>query len=499
MVTKSIYANGSKGHHKFTLNVQEDSTSTSENQSLLSFNFVISASNSTWQWRSYNNITYSITIGTETYTGTIPNFNGNTTTIRSVSNIEITHNSDGTKTIPISFAVTDPNSVNYTCGNASESSTMTLTSLHEPPRITNVSIEELSINNINNNDYVNYLSSKRYTITATTSDGATIQEYRVINGDYAEVSTTSNIITMNFNNKQIYTETRDGVTTPIIKIKLTDDKGGISYTELTNQVFIDYAFPTIIATSTTVKRNGQSSGKVKLNLQGNFTNKTIGEQANYVIIDFKYWQKDRENEPQQTYNIPNNSITISNNNISITNWEMEKLGQEITDVNKDYAYFFKFIITDAFGKTNNVTVLCTSGEYLMCKFKNRVDFKKITQQNKDLQLLPISLFHSNNGTNDNITLNDDPTKYSYLELLGADNNGVKGVYVKIANPTDQDIIHINIIEAGSTSTYIRRTQYRIDGNTLKKANAGYVRIVGSNVSSTLDDNYIYITDVLGYM
>lgn len=385
MITKSIYAMGSKGHHRFTLNVQEDSTSISENQSLLSFKFIISATNSTWQWRSYNNITYSITIGENTYTGTIPNFNGNTTTIRSISGIEITHNNDGTKTIPISFRVVDPNSVNYTCGNASESSTMVLTDLHTPPSIDSFTTTELNISGIGTNDYVNYISKKQYVINAITYDDATITEYRVLNGDRVVTSSTNTII-IDFQNYNITTALIDGVVRPDIKFEIIDNKGGKSVYQLMNLSLINYAPPNIITTSSNIKRNGQSTGEVNLNLSATFTAGTIGNitnDINTISLQFAYW-KTNEAESTIYYTIPTSAISISENDLNIYNWTMQKNNATINDVDVDDSYYFKIIFIDAFNNISEATLLCNQGKYLMCKFKDRVDFLKATQKNNPI-------------------------------------------------------------------------------------------------------------------
>lgn len=133
-VTKSINTNGSKGHHKFTLTVTEG-TITSEhianNVSPVGFSFVLSAVQTGWDWSGWGDkISYTITIGTNTYSGTIPSYNGSSTvTLKSGSNIPIPHNSDGSKTLSISFSVSDSTGVNYTCGNASTSGSLTLTAI----------------------------------------------------------------------------------------------------------------------------------------------------------------------------------------------------------------------------------------------------------------------------------------------------------------------------------------------------------------------------------
>ena len=130
-----IYANGAKGHHKFTLDVTETATSIENNTSTLSYTFKLSPVQKGWDWSGWGSkISYSIDINGTKYTGTIPSYDGSSTvTLKSGKDIPIEHSSDGTKTINISFSVSDGAGQSYTCGNASQSGTMALTTI---PRAT---------------------------------------------------------------------------------------------------------------------------------------------------------------------------------------------------------------------------------------------------------------------------------------------------------------------------------------------------------------------------
>ena len=127
----TITKNGAKGHHKFTLEVVENSTSIADNTSSLSFAFKISSLGGGWDWYGWgSNISYTVTINGTKYTGTIPDYDGSSTvTLKSGSNIKIEHNTDGKKEISISFSVDDNANQYYTCGDASASGTMTLTDI----------------------------------------------------------------------------------------------------------------------------------------------------------------------------------------------------------------------------------------------------------------------------------------------------------------------------------------------------------------------------------
>ncbi len=130
LITKSITGNGAKGHHYFVLKVDENSTNIANNTSSLSFSFVISNYGGAWDWYYWGQqISYSININGKVYSGYIPNYDGVSTVTLNSGSLTIEHNSDGKKDINISFSVVDNTGQTYTCGNASASGTMTLTTI----------------------------------------------------------------------------------------------------------------------------------------------------------------------------------------------------------------------------------------------------------------------------------------------------------------------------------------------------------------------------------
>ena len=140
----SISANGSKGHHKFTLNVTGGSTSAKDNTSTVSFSFVISSLGGGWNWEQWGaNITYTVTINGTKYTGSIANYDGYSDVTLKSGSLTVAHNTDGNKTISYSFSVTDTSGTTYTCGNASASGSLALATI---PRY--LSITSLNISNI---------------------------------------------------------------------------------------------------------------------------------------------------------------------------------------------------------------------------------------------------------------------------------------------------------------------------------------------------------------
>lgn len=135
--TKIIEANGSKGHHKFTLTITENSTDITNNTSSVSFSFVLSPVVKDYDW-SYSNtipVTYSININGTAYSGNIMKYDGVSTVTITSNSLTVAHNQDGTKTISCSFSISDIDK-SFLPGAVSKSDTMTLTAIPRAATIT---------------------------------------------------------------------------------------------------------------------------------------------------------------------------------------------------------------------------------------------------------------------------------------------------------------------------------------------------------------------------
>lgn len=109
-----------------------------------------------------------------------------------------------------------------------------------------------------------------------------------------------------------------------------------------------------------------------------------------------------------------------------------------------------------------------------------------------------TLYDNAAGSTGTITLSQAASNFEYLEIFFTDNNGEKGGYAKIHYPYEK-VVNLSIIEAGGTTTHIRRTSYTISGATMTPdtTNAGFVKLTGTAVSHTTGTNYIKITRVVG--
>lgn len=126
--TKSISANGSRGHHKFTLNVTENNTSVENNTSHVSWSLILSPIQNGWDWYYSNQtpVTYNVIFNGKTYTGSVMNYNGSATITIASGTETVEHNDDGNKTISFGFSISSLN-YDYLPGSANASGNMALT------------------------------------------------------------------------------------------------------------------------------------------------------------------------------------------------------------------------------------------------------------------------------------------------------------------------------------------------------------------------------------
>lgn len=135
--TDTISDTGSKGHHKFSLKVTEDSTSTSGNTSSVSFKFTMTDVKSGYDWYYDNTVpvTWSLTVAGQSYSGKIMDYDGSGTITLKTGTLTVSHSSDGTKSISYKFSVSSI-SKSYLPGSASASGSMTLTKIPRQATLT---------------------------------------------------------------------------------------------------------------------------------------------------------------------------------------------------------------------------------------------------------------------------------------------------------------------------------------------------------------------------
>ena len=296
---------------------------------------------------------------------------------------DIQHKSNGTCTLYVKNHLLTSTSSSYSYiprDTEQESEALTLHQLHTAPSLNISSITETNTYlGVSNDVFVQNLSRKSYAFTPILYDSATATNVTISNGSTTSNTNTTSPKILDFTNKTLYTSANVLPIKAVIKDNLNSTgEVLINYSASTKCIF--YTKPTI-NTSTSVKRNGQLSGKVLLNLYATFYNKTIGSTTNTITIQYKFWEKDTT-EPSSWNNI--NNPTISGNNITVSNYEIGSNNTSASNYfNPQKAYNVKIYIKDAMRNYSGtymgdtITKTIPLGEDVWGEYKDRLRIKKI--------------------------------------------------------------------------------------------------------------------------
>ena len=135
--TKIISAVASRGHHKFTLTVTENSIDNNKNTSSISWKLKMEPESKGYRWEYSSSIpvTYRINIAGTSHVGNIMNYNGSDTIVLKSGDVIIKHDINGEKSIECGFSVSSIDAY-YLPGSANISDTIQLTSI---PRASSIS------------------------------------------------------------------------------------------------------------------------------------------------------------------------------------------------------------------------------------------------------------------------------------------------------------------------------------------------------------------------
>lgn len=255
---------------------------------------------------------------------------------------------------------------------------------HTPPSNVDFYLEETSEKLINagipETTYVKSLSNKRVTMAYTLHDEATASRYG-IQDKYNTYTFNTNPFIIDGN--AIKDELGNKIT---FKTFVIDNMNGVGYSNSIVYDYIDYNSINLIETATTAKRDGQMSGKVKLNIVGTFYNGVIGNvtQTKPVVKYFYYKVGDT---PPATYDhtIPSENIIVNGNNFSVTDYQIGSTDETASNYfNPSYRYRVFIHVEDNFTEYNLNVRSITVGEATWTEYPDKVDFKKITIQGKDI-------------------------------------------------------------------------------------------------------------------
>ena len=379
----------------------------------------------------------------------------------------IQHDTDGSKTITITGKLTGATGTSLAGKSSSGSFNAKLDDLHKPPSDvvytmteTNQKLIDLGIAD---NIFVKDLSIKSFDISGTLYDNATIKEYAIFNRLNAYSSTTLPVI-VNLTQTELQTDTTYVTKIPI-KAQIIDsfDTAGYSSDDLYD--YIQYNKITLIETSTTTKRNGQTSGKVRLNVKGIYFNGDVGsavQSGEYKpIIKYKFWKLNDEEPTTFDYQIPIENITISDGTYSVSNYEIGTTDETQPNYfNPDYAYRVKIYVEDNFTTYESQEKSIPVGEATWTEYKDRVDFKKITIKGNEVVLNNYSTEEQRVGT----WINGKPL-YRKVIILENGTNTTNTVTYALSNYNIKDVEEIFVVHPSyySAGTYTYPFSY-YDGN-----------------------------------
>lgn len=352
--------------------------------------------NNSWGWSGFNKIYMErytkandeagYTFRNNTQLKSLPTNNANNWVNCGSWSDNIQHKSNGTCTLYVKNHLLTATSSSYSYipqDTEQESEAITLHQLHKSPEITIDTITELNSNltGVANNTFVQNLSKKRFTFTPGLYDSATVQGVTISNGSTSVTGTTSPLV-LNFTNKNLYT------TANILPIKavISDNYNSTGEANVNYSSYILYNKPTI-NTSTTVKRNGQLSGKALLNLSATFYNATIGSKTNTITVKYRFWEKNTT-EPNTWIIIPSNSVIVNHNDVTVSNYEIGSTDTSASNYfNFQKAYNVKIYIVDAMQDADNnymsdtVTKTISLGKDVWGEYKDRVRIDKLQNPN----------------------------------------------------------------------------------------------------------------------
>lgn len=240
---------------------------------------------------------------------------------------------------------------------------------------------------IPNDTYVNNLSIKEYNINATLHDGATATDYNIYNGVVPSFN-KSTPITIDYSQKELVTWNDTGKVP--IRVQVLDNMGGNGYSSSAYEPalydYIPYLKISLNEATTTARRNGQTSGRVKLNINGTFYNGSVGNVTQTKpIIKYKYWSANATEPATFNNTISSDNVIITNNTFSVVDYEIGSINETASNYfNPDYAYRVKIYVEDNFTNYTSQEKQIPVGEATWAEYKDRVDFKKATIKGKDI-------------------------------------------------------------------------------------------------------------------
>lgn len=280
-------------------------------------------------------------------------------------------------------------------------SNITFEAGHTPPSDVTYSMiearQKLVDAGVPDNVIVENLSLKRFTIGATLYDNTSVKYALVYNRiNFERIETTDNPATVDYDFSTNEIALNDAGTKAPIAVRIIDTLDTGMFNNNTNDLktawneydFIPYRKISLTETSTGVKRNGQTSGKVNLNVNGAFYNGVVGninQSGTYKpVIKYKFWKLGDAESTTYDYSVPEENIVVNGTQFKVENYEIgSSVETDSNYFNPDYAYRVKVYVEDNFTTYSSQEKTIAVGEATWTEYKDRVDFKRATKKGND--------------------------------------------------------------------------------------------------------------------
>lgn len=176
-----------------------------------------------------------------------------------------------------------------------------------------------------------------------------------------------------------------------------------------------------------------------------------------------------------------------------------------TTINLDNAYQWnvRVVTTDALGTSVSYVLFVDKGIPILFfdKDKNSVGINCFPVNDESLEVNGVVLsgvvLCENTKQTASVTLTDNASNYSYLEIYYKDNDNVYNS-VKVYEPNGKTVFLSIQYPYQNGVTYIKSCQVQISGKQITPVNYSSMTIRSGQAPTIANSNYIYITKVIGY-
>lgn len=360
-----------------------------------------------------------------------------------------------------------------------ERKSATMTVVNGEPTIGNIVYEDTNSSVVavtgNNQWIVRNKSTLRITLnTVKAKKNATLVRAEVnINGI---VKTFSGIAGTSILNAPLNFGTLNVSSNINATIKLTDSRGFVSnYTK--EIIVLNYESP-----NSTISLARLNNFYTQCNLLVNCTYSLLNNRNSITI----QWQSKKVTDAN--YGALN---TISNNTTTTIS------------LDNTYQWNVKVITTDSLGTSVSYVLFVDKGIPLIFfdKNKNSVGINCFPAYDESLEVNGVVLsgvvLCTNTQQTANVTLSISASNFNFLEIYFKDNDGVVSS-VKVDNPNGKTAFLSIQYPYQNGVTYIKSCQVTISGTSITPSNYSSMTIRSGQSPTITNDNYIYITKVIGY-